>query len=267
MIIVDGKKIAEDIKLDLQARLEHNFKPRLVVVLVGDNPMSANYVRHKQKFGDDLGVEVVVYEYEEQITQAELEQEMSRLADDDNVDGLIVQLPLPSHLDTPKILNLISPAKDIDALGGEATVLSPVVKAVAEIFTRFDLEIKHKKIVVVGDGKLVGRPVAIWLTSLGGEVTQVKSGGSVEALSALLSEADIIISGVGKPNLISSAMIKDGVILIDAATSEVGGKVVGDMAKDCLDKSILFTPVPGGVGPITMAMLFVNLLDLVDSKD
>ena len=262
MIIVDGKKIAEELKLEIKEKLDTTNKLKMVAVLVGDNPVSANYVKYKKSFGANLGVEVVMYEFEDTISQIELEQEILKLADDDSIDGIIVQLPLPLDLDTKKILSLIPTSKDVDALGEVPTCLSPVVRAVSEILTRYEVEVMNKNIVVIGDGKLVGRPVAIWLASLGAQVTQVKNQQSVEDLTNILQKADIIISGVGKPGLVTKEMIREGVILIDAATSEEGGKLTGDISKDCLEKSALFTPVPGGLGPITMAMLFMNLVDL-----
>lgn len=256
-MIIDGRKIASEIKDRL---LDLNIKPRLAVILVGNDPASVVFVKIKQKFGASLGAEVVVYEYESNVGQGELEQIIKRLADDDKTTGIIVQLPLPEHLETDKLLNLIPGHKDVDALGAEAKVLSPVVGAVKEILTRGQVMLAGKKAVVVGKGKLVGKPVAVWLAQEGAQVEVADSQTS--NLAELLKSADIVVAGAGQPHFIKPTMIKEGVILIDAATSESSGRLAGDADPACAEKCAIFTPVPGGVGPITVAKLFENLFFL-----
>lgn len=266
-MIVDGKKIANDIKNEISEKLKaKSSKLRLDVILVGDNIVSEKYVERKKKFGEEIGVEVVVHELLGDISQADLEAEIEKLNNDERVNGIIVQLPLPSQIDQDKILNLVLPEKDVDALSREARVLSPTVGAIKEIFERHQVNLKNKKIVVVGNGKLVGRPVSLWLTQEGAkvEVIDIETKNPEE----ILREADVIISGVGKPGLIKPASIKMGAILIDAGTSDLptvagsGGQLKGDADPTCADKCSLFTPVPGGVGPLTVVMLFKNLLEL-----
>lgn len=260
-MIVDGKKIADEIKAELSKKLKaKNSKLRLDVILVGDNLASRKYVERKEMFGKGIGVEVIVHELMEDITQGDLEEEVKRLNNDEKVGGIIVQLPLPKQIDEQKILNLVSPDKDVDALGEEARVLSPIVGAVKEILERNNIVLENKKIVVVGNGKLVGRPVSIWLTQEGREVEVIDI--ETKNPEAILREADIVISGVGQPGLITPDKIKDGVILIDAGTSETGGRLAGDADPACASRCFLFTPVPGGVGPLTVVMLFKNLLEL-----
>lgn len=260
-MIIAGKALAAEIKQELKKKMQ-NKNLRLVVVWVGEDPASAKYVERKKKIGEEIGVEVLVHEFSEEITQEELEEAIRRLGNDENVNGVIVQLPLPSALDTQKILSLIPTDKDVDALGEEAKVYSPVVEAVKEILKRSGVKIDGKKVVVIGKGKLVGLPVSLWLVQERGEVAVIDENTEEEAKAKALKEADIIVSGAGVPGLIKPDLIKEGVVLIDAGTSEAGGKLVGDADPACAAKCSIFTPVPGGVGPLTVVMLFKNLLEL-----
>ena len=258
-MIVDGKTLAEEMKIALrqQARCK-NLK--IAEIWVGDNPVSAKYVARKKKFGEEIGVEVILHELANYISQADLAEEMNKLVNDEKVNGIIVQLPLPSGIDEQKILDLIPPGKDVDALGHEARVLSPTVEAIKEILERNNVSLVGKKVVVLGRGKLVGRPVSVWLAQEGVDVQVVDI--NTENPEAILRQADIIISGVGKLGLITPDRIREGVVLVDVGTSESAGQLKGDADPACADKCSLFTPVPGGVGPLTVAMLFKNLLEL-----
>lgn len=260
-MIIDGKKLAERIKTELRSKLEtEGLKLRLDVVLVGDNVASEKYVERKRKVGEEIGVEVVVHELTEDIKQGDLEEEIKRLVNNERVNGVIVQLPLPPHINEREILDLVPAEKDVDALSREARVLSPIVGAIREILQSNNIDLENKKIVVVGQGKLVGQPAALWLTQEGYDVSviDVKTKNADE----LLLSADVIISGAGRPGLITSNKIRDGVVIIDAATSESNGQLMGDADPRCASKCLLFTPVPGGVGPLTVVMLFKNLFSL-----
>jgi methylenetetrahydrofolate dehydrogenase (NADP+) / methenyltetrahydrofolate cyclohydrolase len=186
-------------------------------------------------------------------------------------DAIIVQLPLPEGFDTAKILSAIPTEKDADVLSGvsyekfergdEGAIVPPVAGAVGEILVREKVEAQGKRAVVVGQGKLVGRPVLALLRRMGADaVTVLRDTPSPETI---LREADIIVSGVGQAHFITPEMIKDGVVLIDAGTSESNGSIAGDFHPDCAAKASVFTPVPGGVGPIAVAMLFKNVLQLL----
>ena len=262
-MVIDGKKLAEEIKQELKTKARGKDL-RLAVVWVGEDPVSERYVEKKKKFGLDIGVEVVVYEYSSDILEEDLIEEITRLDSDENISGIIVQLPLPKEIDEQKILNLISPDKDVDALSEEARVLSPTIGAIKEILDRNNVELSGKKAVVLGKGKLVGRPAAIWLTQEGAVVSVIDSKTSDPA--SILRQADIIISGVGRAGLITPSSIREGVVLIDAGTSEAAGQLKGDADPACANKCSLFTPVPGGVGPLTVVMLFKNLLSLSRSN-
>ncbi len=172
-MIVDGRKIAEDIKQELKEKFgswPRQRRASLAVIWVGDDPATGKFVALKKKFGEAIGVAVRVLEYDDEITEEELAEQVQKLADDGGVNGIIVQLPLPKQINASRILNLIPAKKDVDALTDDASVLAPVTGAVKEILERNNIDLYNKKIVVVGKGKLVGRPTAIWLAQEGYEV-------------------------------------------------------------------------------------------------
>jgi methylenetetrahydrofolate dehydrogenase (NADP+) / methenyltetrahydrofolate cyclohydrolase len=260
-MLIDGKKIRDEILAELKNKFESIGCATLAVVWVGDDPATAKFIEQKKKVAEKVGVELRLFEYRNDIAQTDLEQEINRLTLDAEINGVIVQLPLPKTIDTQKIIDLIPPAKDVDALGKESIVLSPVAGAVAEILKRYEIDLTKNKFVVVGKGKLVGQPVAIWLAGEGAYVSILDS--KTEDIITQIKQADVIISGIGRPNFIVPEIVKDGVVLIDAGTSEQAGKLAGDIDPACTTKASLFTPVPGGVGPIVLARLFSNLADLM----
>jgi len=264
-MIFDGHKRAERIQEELQKRVGTSAT-KLVVISVGALPVSLRYINRKIAFGERIGVNVVHTALSESISDEELLDAIREIQDNRAVQGIIVQLPLPSHIDRDRILDSIDPMKDADALGNRALVLAPVVCAIQDVIETNDIHLDGN-IVVVGEGKLVGAPVIEWLS---GAVTDT---GDVSVLNqeskdiaSILKDADIIITGVGVPHLITPDMIKTGVVIIDVGTSEAEGKLLGDASPECKEKSILFTPVPGGIGPLTVVFLFKNLLDLRDKQ-
>lgn len=258
-MIVDGRQVAEELKSVVKKNLVgRNLK--LVIVSVGADTVSSKYLERKRKFGEAVGVQVITHEFDSAVTESELTEHLTKLADDGGVNGLIIQLPLPKHLDTDRLLALIPAEKDVDALSPSARVLPPVVAAIEEILIRNQISVEGKKAVVIGRGRLVGKPVACWLVQNGAMVEVADL--ATKNLTQVVAQADLIISGAGSPGLLKSEMLKTGVILIDAATSEVGGKLAGDADLTCAGKCSLFTPVPGGVGPLTIACLFKNLAEL-----
>ncbi len=175
-------------------------------------------------------------------------------------DGIIVQLPFPSHIDVDALFKKIPPHLDTDMINynGSGEVLPPVIAAVKEIAGRHNVEFAGKQVVVVGQGRLVGKPAAIWAEAQGAFVTVIDK--DTENAEEILRTADIIISGAGSPGLITPDKIKEGAIIFDAGTSEEGGMLKGDADPECASKCALFTPVPGGIGPITIAALLRNLV-------
>ena len=262
-MIIDGRAIAKKLKLKLREEISSLGSPlRLEVILVGDDKASAQFVGIKEKLGNELGVGVRRHEYEVGVAEEDLAELITRLNNDEKSTGIIIQLPLPAHLDSEKLSNLIAPHKDVDALGREARVLSPVVGAVQEILKQANISVQDKKVLVLGQGKLVGKPIAIWLTQEGAAVSVADK--DTQNTEELLNQAEIIVTGIGQAHFIKPQMIKDGVVLIDAGTSESSGQLVGDADPTCADKCAIFTPVPGGVGPITVAKIFENLVKLRD---
>ncbi len=276
-MIIDGKKLAEEIKAELKAEV---FPPeadqplagkkiRLAVVKVGEDKITEKFLDQKKKFGSAIGVDIRVYELPENISTNQLRKKLAEIMHIKENTSVIVQLPLPKRINTQYILDGIIPEKDTDMLSsksvglfssGRSQIFPPVVGAIKYIFVKNNVNVRGKKVTVIGAGRLVGKPVATWLINEGAVVTVLDE--NTEDISKCTKDADILISGVGKPNLITADMVKNGVIAIDCGTSEANGKVVGDLDPKIADKASLFTPVPGGVGPLTVAMLFKNLAEL-----
>lgn len=241
-MIVDGRQIAEEILTGLGESLRGK---KLGIVANAGDPATESFVKIKERVANRLGVVVVRGEFEDVLATC---------------DGVVVQLP---HPDADRLLPQIPPQKDADALGPAPAVLAPVASAAKAILEMWGSRTSPKRGVVVGEGRLVGRPVAEMLRKEGYEVSVVSLGqGSL----AELKDADVVVSGAGSPGLIKPEMLKPGVVLIDAGTSESSGKVVGDCEPSCAKIASVFTPVPGGIGPVAVAMLFKNLFTLTKAS-
>jgi len=252
-MIIDGKKIAEQILARTKVRALTLAHPPHVVALVGEEtPATKSYLAIKGKRAADAGC---------------LFETRPFPSDFSDADAVIIQLPLPLGIDTKKVCDDIPLEKDADALSTRARekgeLLAPVVAAVREIFLSTGFNPKDKKAVVLGSGWLVGHPASVWLREQGSDVTVLNSQS--ENLPDTLRSADIIISGTGSPHLIKPDMLKEGVVLIDAGTSESNGAIAGDADPACAPMCSIFTSVPGGVGPIAVACLFANAVTLASS--
>jgi methylenetetrahydrofolate dehydrogenase (NADP+)/methenyltetrahydrofolate cyclohydrolase len=271
-MIIDGKKISEEIKNTLNGK-----GLKLAIVAVAPDEASKKFIERKIKFAEDIGAETRFYELPQDISTSQLRQKMAEISHIKENDGVILQLPLPPQIKTQYVLNGIIVNKDVDVLSsrafgdfatGHSKILPPVVGAIKIIFEKYNVDIKNKNIVVVGAGRLVGKPAATWLINQGATVSVLNEFTS--DISEFTKKADIVITGVGKPNLITSEMVKDGVIIIDAGTTTKPGFVatkpgfvgVGDVDPAVAEKASLFTPVPGGLGPLTVALVFKNLIEL-----
>ena len=261
-MIIDGKKIADDLKNSLREEvLKLNKKLCLGIIKVGENIISEKFLELKRKFASDIGISSKTYDFPENISTSELRKQISRIVHTKEISGVIVQLPLPKHINLDYILNALPSRKDPDMLSRKsAGTLPPVVGAINRIFEDYGVWIEGKNVVVLGSGKLVGKPAAEWLMSQ--EATVCVLNSKSENIDYYLKNADIIISGIGKPRLVKPQMVKDGVVAIDCGTSESEGKLVGDFDLEVANKASIFSPVPGGVGPITIAILFSNLVKL-----
>lgn len=269
MELLDGKRVKEEVLKNLREELNCiDRKLGLVVVQVGNDPASSVYVKQKEKMAISLGCDFNHIKLEEDISEEQLLGIIDKLNNSEEVDGILVQLPIPKHLDVDKIINRISPNKDVDGLceynvdrlnNGEDGLVPCTALGVMEMLNYYNIEIKDKNVVVVGRSPLVGRPVAKMLKNEGGNVFVCHS--KTPDISVYTKKADILVVAVGKKDLITYDMVKEGVVVVDVGINRVDGKLYGDVNFDKVSlKASYITPVPGGVGPMTIAMLGKNLL-------
>jgi methylenetetrahydrofolate dehydrogenase (NADP+) / methenyltetrahydrofolate cyclohydrolase len=276
--IIDGRKLSREILEQVKKEIALlNFEPVFCDVLVGDDPSSAQYVRMKAKRAEAVGIKFHNANFPATITPEQLIQEIKKINEIKNMCGIIVQLPLPSHIDRRAILDAINPALDVDCLGtkaseefyaGKGGLGFPTALACMALLDSLPIVINPaggKKVVVLGYGELVGRPVAALLEFRGIKPEIIRS--KTEHKDEIIKNADVIISGIGKGKYITGAMIKEGAVLIDAGTSESDGGIVGDVDSDSvMGIASYLSPVPGGVGPVTVAMLLQNVLKVAKGK-
>lgn len=264
-MIVDGRALSRELLSSVRGTISRPYSVRAVTV--SPSKATQSYLSIKKKKAEEAGMQMEVIELPEESTTEELVQSVKK----EGADAIIVQLPLPAHIDTEQVVNSIPLSKDADILSEAAYnaflqgkgLLPPVVGAVKEIFERHNVSLADKQILVIGAGKLVGRPVSTWLTQLGHSVITVRSS---EERDKYIQNANIVITGTGKPHSIIKDMLKEGVVLIDAGTSESNGALMGDADPSCSEKASLFTPVPGGVGPVAVACLFKNVASLQEGR-
>jgi len=272
-MIIDGKKVAQGVLEDIKNQIEKlETKPTIAVIIVGEDPSSKIYVNMKNKKAIEIGMNSIVIEMPEKTTKKELEVTIDELNQNDDVNAILVQIPLPKHLPTYEIIEKISPEKDVDGLhpinAGKLTMgLKPFAasctpRGVMKLLESCNINIEGKHAVVIGRSNLVGKPLAAMLLNKNATVTMAHS--RTENLAEIVKSADIIISAVGSPKLIKKEWVKDDAVIIDVGTTKLpDGKLVGDVDfENIKDKASFITPVPGGVGPMTIAMLLKNTLDL-----
>ena len=284
MKIIDGKKVSnevlDEIKLAVQNRKKLNLKiPHLAAVLVGDDGPSQTYVNSKIRACERVGFESSLFQFDKSITENELISEIEKINVNDDIDGFIVQLPLPKGINQENILNKVLPKKDVDgfnpinygkmALGIE-TFLPATPAGIIELIKRYSIDLKGKKCLVIGRSQIVGRPISILLSQnkIFGNATVTVAHSRSNNLKEICLDSDIIISAIGIPEFIKEDMIKPGSIIIDVGICRVeddnslkGYRMVGDVDFESVyDKVSLITPVPGGVGPMTISMLLKNTL-------
>lgn len=260
-MILYGKPVVEAIENEIREEIKklagENIKPFLAVILVGDDPASLLYTRKKQEKAESLGMGFRLYHFPATIAQSDIEVIINDLNQNKNVHGIIIQLPLPDGYDTDKLLSLIDKEKDVDGLnGGFAT---PTAGAILELLKFHDINLVGKKVVLVGHGKLVGQPLEKILKNKNIDLEVCDS--KTLNLKPITLSADIIITGVGKPNLITADMVNEKAVIIDAGTAESSGSTVGDVAPEVYAKVAAYSPVPGGVGPITVIKLLKNVVE------
>ncbi len=270
---MDGSALAQKIRaglaIEAQQMVEAGITPHLAVVLVGDDPASAVYVRNKENACKNAGIRSTVQRLDADCSQEMLEQTISRLNGDAGVHGILVQLPLPRHLDASRVLALIDPKKDVDGfhavnagllLSGQKGFVPCTPRGVMEMLGEYGIDPRGKHAVVVGRSNIVGKPMALLL--LGADATVTVCHSRTADIGALTREADILVAAVGKPDFITKDMVKPGAVVIDVGINrKAEGGLCGDVAPDVFDVAGYMTPVPGGVGPMTIAMLLKNTLD------
>lgn len=269
--IVDGKKIAaierEKTAAEVRELAEAGIVPGLAVIIVGTNPASQVYVRNKKTACEKAGIKSTVIELPEDISEPELLAKISELAEDEETDGILVQLPLPSHIDESKVIEAIPAEKDVDAFHpenvgrimlGDYNYLPCTPAGVMTILEHENVQIEGKECVVVGRSNIVGKPMAMLLLKENGTVTVCHS--KTKNLAEITGRADILIVAVGKPGFIKADMVKDGAVVIDVGINRrADGKLMGDVCfEEVFWKASVLTPVPGGVGPMTITTLLKN---------
>lgn len=281
--IIDGKATAQAIKNEIKAEVAQildkgHEAPHLAAILVGDDPASQTYVASKEKAAQRVGITSSVYNFPSDTTEEELLETIDFLNNDKEISGFIVQLPLPAHIDTDKVLNRIDPAKDVDGfhpvnIGKMALGLPSFVSAtpagIIELLDRYKIETEGKHCVVLGRSNIVGSPISILMSkkTYPGNATVTVCHSKTEHMEEYTRSADILICAIGQPQFIKADMVKEGAVIIDVgihripADNEKGYRLVGDVDYDEVAKKASYiTPVPGGVGPMTIAMLLKNTL-------
>tara|TARA_B100000524_G_scaffold344092_1_gene240931 strand:- start:34 stop:882 length:849 start_codon:yes stop_codon:yes gene_type:complete len=271
--VISGREVAETIlTTDLKNKVielnKKNIKPKLIVILVGDMKASASYVAQKEKFAVKAGIQSEVMRFESSVTESEILEKIDSINSDKNIHGVIVQLPLPDHISVAKVLNRIDPSKDVDGFTptnvgklflGEDTLVSCTPKGIMQMLASTETDLSGKNVTVVGRSNIVGKPVAILCLQENATVTMCHS--RTKDLNAKLSDADVIIVAVGIPKFIHGDQIPENCIVIDVGIHNIDGKLCGDVDFESASlKASAITPVPGGVGPMTVCALIENTI-------
>jgi methylenetetrahydrofolate dehydrogenase (NADP+) / methenyltetrahydrofolate cyclohydrolase len=263
---MDGKALAERVRGEVAEDVERLARPvGLATVLVGDDPASEIYVASKQKACREVGIEPYDHKLSADTTEEELLRLVDELNADDGVTGILCQLPLPEQIDEDRIIRSISPLKDVDGfhpfsaghlLQGSPTFVAATPAGIMEILREYEVDLLGARAVVVGRSNIVGKPMALLLLAEHATVTICHS--RTRDLPAVVREADVVVAAVGRAGMITADMVREGATVVDVGINRVEGKVVGDVAQDVRGKAGLLTPVPGGVGPMTIASLLRN---------
>ncbi|MBN2260546.1 MAG: bifunctional methylenetetrahydrofolate dehydrogenase/methenyltetrahydrofolate cyclohydrolase FolD [Clostridiales bacterium] len=278
MKIIDGKlvsaKIKEELAVEVEKLAKHGIVPGLAVVIVGDDPASRTYVNSKESNAKKLGFYSVKHQLDETVTEDELLDLIENMNADPQIHGILVQLPLPDHIDSKKVLNSISVLKDVDGFHpenigkmiiGDDAFLPCTPNGVMKLLEYENIDLRGKHAVIIGRSNIVGKPMATLLLEKDATVTVCHS--KTQDLLKITNCADIIVAAVGIPNFVTAEMVKEGAIVIDVGINRVNGKLVGDVDFESVkDKASRITPVPGGVGPMTIAMLMYNTVESAKRK-
>jgi len=274
VIIIDGKKLSAEIKEEVKAEVENlnktlNIRSSLATILVGNNPASEIYVNLKHKACEECEINSLMERFPETITEKELLEKIYELNNNKDINGILVQMPLPRHINPAKIMSAILPFKDVDGFNpvnsgkipnNDETLAPCTPKGVIYMLEKYNIKIEGSEVVIINHSAVVGKPLALMLLNRNATVTVCHV--FTKNLKEHTLKADILISAVGKPNLITEDMVKEGAIVIDVGISKVNNKVVGDVDFENVKNKVSFiTPVPGGAGPMTIAMLLKNTVN------
>lgn len=282
MQLIDGKKISQEIKQEIADEVKEMVSkgakaPHLATILVGHDGGSETYVAHKVKTCEQVGFTSSLFKYENDITETELLNKVEELNNNADIDGFIVQLPLPKHISEQKVIEAIAPEKDVDGfhpvnvgkmVAGLPAFVSATPAGIVELLKRYNIEISGKNCVVLGRSNIVGRPMSILLSQKGMDATVTVCHSRTKNLSEVTKSADILIVALGSPEFVTENMVKENAVVIDVGTTRVpskerksGFKLTGDVKFDeVAPKCSFITPVPGGVGPMTIVSLMKNTL-------
>lgn len=282
MILIDGKKVASEIKQEIAAQVvdlvkEGNRAPHLAAILVGHDGGSETYVAYKIKDCEEVGFKSSLIRFEDDVTESELLAKVEELNNDNTLDGFIVQLPLPAHISEQKVIEAISPSKDVDGFHPEnvgrmviglPSFVSATPYGIVELLKRYNIDMNGKNCVIIGRSNIVGRPLSVLLSQKAINATVTVAHSRTKNLEQLCQQADILIAAMGVPGFVSENMVKEGAVVVDVGTTRVksdqtksGWKLKGDVLFDeVAPKCSFITPVPGGVGPMTRVSLLQNTL-------
>jgi methylenetetrahydrofolate dehydrogenase (NADP+)/methenyltetrahydrofolate cyclohydrolase len=263
---MDGKALAARVRAEVAREVEEIGRPvGLATVLVGDDQASAIYVRRKQEACEEVGIEPIHHELSAEAPEQELLALVAELNGDEGVTGILVQLPLPDHMDEGRVIRSLAPVKDVDGfhpvsaghlLQGEPTFVAATPAGIMEILRAYEIPLLGARAVVVGRSNIVGKPMALLL--LGEHATVTVCHSRTRDLAAAVGEADVVVAAVGRAGMVTRDMVKAGAAVVDVGINRLEGKVVGDVAEDVREVAGHLTPVPGGVGPMTIASLLRN---------
>ena len=272
-IIIDGKELAKKIRANLKIECEElkrkNINSKLAVIMVGEDPASKVYVRNKSRACEDVGIEYEEYLLDFKIAQKELIELIEKLNNDKTINGILLQSPIPSNLDINEAFRTISPEKDVDGFNpinvgklvlNQDTFVSCTPYGIMKMFEEYDIDLTGKNVVILGRSNIVGKPLIHCCLNKNATVTSCHS--KTQNIAQKAKEADVLISAIGKANFVTADMVKDGAVVIDVGINRLdNGKITGDVDFESVkEKASYITPVPGGVGPMTIAMLMNNVI-------
>ena len=272
-VIIDGKELAKKIRANLKIECEElkkrNINSKLAVIMVGEDPASKVYVRNKSKACEDVGIKYEEYLLDSKITQKELIELIKKLNNDKTINGILLQSPIPSNLDINEAFRTISPEKDVDGFNpvnvgklvlNQDTFVSCTPYGIMKMFEEYNIDLTGKNVVILGRSNIVGKPLIHCCLNKNATVTSCHS--KTQNLAQKAKEADVLISAIGKANFVTADMVKDGAVVIDVGINRLdNGKITGDVNFESVkEKASYITPVPGGVGPMTIAMLMNNVI-------